>query len=40
MRHNFISREQDRFYRERIDNLQKDEFVVVCDFAGNYAFVI
>ena len=40
MRHVFISKEQDRFYRERIDNLQNDECVVVCDFAENYAFVI
>lgn len=38
--HDFIAKEQSKFMKSVKDSLQEDEFLAVCDFAENYAFII
>lgn len=38
--HSFVAKKQSAFLRHRKDSLQENEFVVICDFAENYAFVV
>jgi hypothetical protein len=40
LRHSFIATQQAMFLKELKCNLQSDEFVVLCDFAENYSFVL
>ncbi|XP_044594836.1 uncharacterized protein LOC123272201 [Cotesia glomerata] len=38
--HTFIAKEQAKFLKTLKETLQPNEFVVICDFAENYAFVV
>lgn len=38
--HSFIAKEQAEFFRNMREILQDGEYLVVCDFAENYAFVV
>lgn len=38
--HAFIAKEQAAFLRNAKDSLQEGEFIVICDYAENYAFVV
>ncbi|XP_015127114.1 uncharacterized protein LOC107048461 [Diachasma alloeum] len=38
--HAFIAKEQSSYLKEKRESLQNDEFLVICDFAENYAFVV
>lgn len=38
--HHFIAKEQSSFMKSLKNSLQKDEFLITCDFAENYAFVL
>lgn len=38
--HNFISKEQSKFLCDKKENLRKDEVLLHCDFAENYAYVV
>lgn len=38
--HAFIAKQQSSFMKETRESLQDNEFLVVCDFAENYAFVV
>jgi hypothetical protein len=40
LRHLFIATQQAMFLKEPKYNLQSGEFVVLCDFAENYSFVL
>jgi hypothetical protein len=40
LRHPFIATQQAVFLKELKCNLQSGEFVVLCDFAENYSFVL
>ena len=37
--HSFIAKEQSHFLKNLKENLQESEFLVLCDFAENYAFI-
>ncbi len=39
-RHDFIAKKQSQFCSEKKDKLEDGEFLVVCDFAENYSFVM
>jgi hypothetical protein len=40
LHHSFIATQQAMFLKELKRNLQSGEFVVLCDFAENYSFVL
>lgn len=40
IKHDFIKKEQFRFLKTTKDNLKEGEFLVICDFAENYSFVM
>ena len=39
-RHAFLAKSQSAFYRDKKENLEDGEVLVVCDFAENYSFVV
>ncbi|XP_057332044.1 uncharacterized protein LOC130671921 [Microplitis mediator] len=38
--HAYIAKQQSNFYKTVKQNLQEEEYLIVCDFAENYAFVV
>lgn len=38
--HSFIAKKQSEYLRNKKDDLKEGEFIVICDFSENYAFVI
>ncbi len=39
-RHDYIAKKQSQFCKERKESLEDGEFLVICDFAENYTFVL
>ncbi|GBN46744.1 hypothetical protein AVEN_184302-1 [Araneus ventricosus] len=40
VRHDFIAKQQRAFFNYRKENLKESEFLVTCDFSGNYSIVL
>lgn len=40
LRHSFIAKQQSAYLKQLKDNILPDEYIVICDFAENYSFVL
>jgi hypothetical protein len=38
--HDFIAKKQAAYLARRKEELQRNEYIVICDFAENYSFVV